>query len=54
MTQVQMAEYLGIKPRAYQYYEGGTHYPEVPNLMKLADYFGVTVDYLLGRFDSRN
>ena len=52
-TQKDMAELLGIKLRAYQYYESGTHYPEVPNLIKLADYFGVTTDYLLGRSDSR-
>nr|WP_326184358.1 helix-turn-helix transcriptional regulator [uncultured Oscillibacter sp.] len=52
-TQTNMAEFLGIRLRAYQYYESGTHYPEVPNLIKLADYFGVTTDYLLGRSDSR-
>lgn len=52
-TQSDMAAFLGIKVRAYQYYESGTHYPEVPNLMKLADYFDVTTDYLLGRSDSR-
>ena len=48
-----MAEFLGIKLRAYQYYESGTFYPEIPNLIKLADYFGVTTDYLLGRSDQR-
>ena len=53
-TQTDMAELLGIKVRAYQYYESGTHYPEVPNLIKLADYFGVTTDYLLGRSEKRN
>ena len=52
-TQKDMAELLGIKLRAYQYYESGTHYPEVPNLIKLADYFGVSTDYLLGRSDCR-
>ena len=52
-TQTNMAELLGIKLRAYQYYESRTHYPEVPNLIKLADYFGVTTDYLLGRSDRR-
>lgn len=50
-TQADMAERLGIKVRAYQYYESGDHYPEVPNLIKLADYFGVSTDYLLGRTD---
>ena len=48
-----MAEMLGIKVRAYQYYEGASHYPEVPNLIKLADFFGVSTDYLLGRTDQR-
>lgn len=52
-TQSEMAEFLGIKLRAYQYYESGTFYPEIPNLIKLADYFGVTTDYLLGRSDQR-
>ena len=52
--QSDMAELLGIKLRAYQYYESGTHYPEVPNLIKLADYFEVTTDYLLGRSDARS
>lgn len=51
--QSDMAELLGIKLRAYQYYESGTHYPEVPNLIKLADFFDVTTDYLLGRSDQR-
>ena len=52
-TQTQMAELIGIKLRAYQNYESGTSYPEIPNLMKLADYFGVTTDYLRGRSDER-
>ena len=33
-------------------YEKGKHYPEVRNLMILADYFGVSTDYLLGRTDN--
>ena len=41
-TQSELAEILGITARAYQYYEGGEHYPDVSGLMKLADYFGVT------------
>ena len=52
-TQSDMAELLGIRLRAYQYYESATYYPEIPNLIKLADYFGVTTDYLLGRSDVR-
>ncbi len=28
-------------------------YPEVPGLLFLADYFGVSLDYLMGRKDER-
>ncbi|EOS62774.1 helix-turn-helix domain-containing protein [Oscillibacter sp. 1-3] len=51
--QNEMAEYLGISLRAYQYYESATHYPDVAGLIKLADYFEVTTDYLLGRSQER-
>ena len=52
-TQREMAEYLGIGLRAYQYYESAEHYPDVPGLIALADYFEVSTDYLLGRSDQR-
>ena len=47
-TQTQMAAVFEISARQYQNYEGGGHYPDVPGLMKMADYFGVTVGYLMG------
>ena len=50
-TSKEMAELLEVSQRAYLYYESATHYPDVPGLMKLADHFGVTTDYLLGRSD---
>ncbi len=53
MKQQEMADYLGVSIRAYQYYESATHYPDVSGLMQMADYFGVTTDYLLGRSDRR-
>jgi len=50
-TQQQIADYLNIKQNTYSQYEVGTlHYP-VDALMKLADFYGVSVDYLLGRTD---
>lgn len=52
-TQKEMAEYLEVGLRAYQYYEGAKHYPDVPGLMKMADLFGVSTDYLLGRSEER-
>ena len=52
-TQTEMAQYLKIGLRAYQYYESATNYPNIPGLLKLADYFEVTTDYLLGRSPER-
>lgn len=48
-TQVEMAQLLDCTDRHYQRMEYG--YINVPSLtlIKLADYFQVTTDYLLGR-----
>ena len=52
-TQVEMARFLGCTDRHYQRMEYG--YINVPSLtlMKLADYFQVSADYLLGRKEER-
>ena len=48
-TQKQIAEYLHIKQNTYSQYEIGVlNYP-VEALLKLADFYGVSVDYLIGR-----
>ena len=54
ITQVEMAELLGCTDRHYQKIEYG--YVNVPSLtlIKLADFFGVTTDYLLGRTLTRD
>ncbi len=49
LTQPQVAEILGITPVAYQNYEYGKREPNGDTIVKLADLFGVTTDYLLGR-----
>lgn len=51
LTQQQVAEYLHIKQNTYSQYEVGVlHYP-VEVIVKLADFYGVSTDYLLGRTD---
>lgn len=48
-TQNEVASYLNIKQNTYSQYEVGTlNYP-VDALIRLADFYGVSVDYLLGR-----
>ena len=53
VTQQNMADWMGIKLRGYQCYEGDERRPNYEGLVALADYFGVTTDYLLGRSDER-
>lgn len=52
MKQSEMANLLGCATSHYQKMEyGQINVPSI-NLMFLADYFGVTTDYLLGRSDN--
>ena len=54
MTQQKMADFCGIQLRSYQAYEYNNIFPEVPRLLRLADYFNVSLDYLMGRSDVRD
>lgn len=49
ISQEQAANALNITLRTYQNYEYGTREPNIDMLLKIADYFNVTTDYLLGR-----
>lgn len=49
MTQTQVANFLGISQPSYIRYENGGSEPSFENLVKIADLFDVTIDYLLGR-----
>lgn len=48
-TQIQLAEYLHIKQTTYSKYELGKVNIPIEVFLKLADYYDVSVDYLLGR-----
>lgn len=48
-TQQEIAEYLNITQVTYGRYELLTHEPPIDTLCKLADYYGVSLDYLVGR-----
>ena len=49
MTQIQVAEYLKITKQGYSHYETGTREPDVTTLRRLADLYGVSIDYIVGR-----
>ena len=49
--QREAATYLAVNIRTYQMYEEGKNEPSIAKLISLADFFGVTIDYLVGRTD---
>lgn len=53
-TQVQTAAAIGVAERNYQRFEAGGTLPSLENAWKLADHFGVSIDYLAGRSDERD
>ena len=53
VTQTQAAKTIGITPRQYQRFEKGEQKPGFENLLKIADYYCVSVDWLMGRTDKR-
>lgn len=48
-TQKQMAEIIRYSIEEYARYEKGQREPNLKTLCVFADYFGVTLDYLVGR-----
>ena len=50
-TQKETAGVLGMQLRSYQFYEEGKAEPSIKKLITLADFFDVTLDYLMGRTD---
>ncbi|MCX7922183.1 MAG: helix-turn-helix domain-containing protein [Clostridia bacterium] len=53
LSQKEIADYLGITRQAVASYELGKREPDYQILRKLADYFGVSIDYMLGRANCR-
>lgn len=52
-TQQEIADYLNCQREVYRRYEKGIH--EIPTwaLIKLAEYYNTSTDYILGRTDKR-
>lgn len=46
-----LADSIGVSVRALKYYGSGERQPTLPVLFALADYFDVSLDYLVGRSD---
>ncbi|MBE7032156.1 MAG: helix-turn-helix transcriptional regulator [Ruminococcaceae bacterium] len=53
IRQETLAELLKIKQNTYSQYENGQRQLPVDVLVKLAEYYNVSTDYLLGRSDKK-
>ena len=53
LRQEDAAKELGISMSAYCRYEYGQREPNASVLWRMADFYGVTIDYLVGRSDKR-
>ena len=51
-TQDYIAKQLGLNRQTYRNYENGDRQADYATLMHIADYFNVSIDYLLGRSES--
>ncbi|MDQ0873752.1 transcriptional regulator with XRE-family HTH domain [Paenibacillus sp. V4I3] len=54
ITQKNLALKLGIARTTYSGYENGAREPDLETLKKIADYFEVSTDFLVGRTDDPN
>mgnify|MGYP002416331463 FL=1 len=52
-TQQEIAEYLGTSQTMYARYERGANEMPIRHLIKLSDYYKVSLDYLCGRTDEK-
>ena len=53
LTQTQIAQMLGMSQTGYSKYETGENDIPTAVLIKLADFYGTTTDYLLERTDRK-
>lgn len=54
LTQKEIADFLGVTPKAVSFYELEQRSPSWDMVVKLAEKYDVTTDYLLGKSDIRN
>ena len=53
VRQIDIANMLKVSKQCYSNYENGLREPDFNTLQKLSEYFGVSIDYILGNTDVR-
>ena len=53
LSQRQLSEILHISQRSYSHYETGSRNIPIEMLIRLANYYDISIDYLVGRTDKK-
>ena len=53
LSQKQISEILHISQRSYSHYETGSRNIPIEMLIRLANYYNTSIDYLVGRTDNK-
>ena len=53
LTQEKLSETLGVSRRTVSRWETGNNLPDLSILVELADFYDVSVDYILGRTNNK-
>ncbi|MDO4307577.1 MAG: helix-turn-helix transcriptional regulator [Eubacteriales bacterium] len=53
LSQREISEILHITQRSYSHYETGSRGIPIEMLIRLADYYDISIDYLVGRTDRK-
>lgn len=54
LTQKELGEKFNLSQRVIGYYEKNERFPDQTTLLKIAEYFDVSIDFLLGRTDYKH
>lgn len=49
LSQKALGTHIGVSQKAIDYWENGVNEPKATYIVRLADFFDVSTDYLLGR-----
>lgn len=53
ITQKEIAKELNITDRTYGHYETGKREPTIDTLINIADYYNISIDILVGRYQKK-
>ena len=53
LTQQEIADKINVSQRTYAHYEKGDREPNIETMIRLADYYKVSLDYLTGRYERK-